>query len=150
MRRAGATLYLGVALAAGLAQAQPRPDAGSLQEQPRVLPTLPPVGGPRLTLPPEPPQQPAASDAVRITPAGFRVTGNTLFSSEVLLARIANRAGQATTLAGLNEIARTLREYYQDRGYLLTDALIPQQSLAREGGTVTIEIIEARVGQVTV
>ena len=115
-----------------------------------MLPTLPPVGGPRLALPPEPPQQPAASDAVRITPAGFRVTGNTLFSSEALLARIANRAGQATTLAGLNEIARTLREYYQDRGYLLTDALIPQQSLPREGGTVTIEIIEARVGQVTV
>ncbi|MGE4240910.1 ShlB/FhaC/HecB family hemolysin secretion/activation protein [Ramlibacter sp.] len=87
---------------------------------------------------------------MQLVPAAFRFTGNTVFTAEALQAVVARRVGHATDLSGLQEAARDVREYYQDRGYLLTDAFIPEQALAREGGTVTIEIVEARVGRVEV
>lgn len=140
-----------VLLAAFAASAQaPRPDAGTLQEQPRTLPALPAPGGPRIAVPPvsAPPATPAST--VTFTPAGFAFTGNTLYPGETLLPLVAARIGQPTTLAGLQEAARAVRGFYQDRGFLLTDALIPEQALPREGGIVTIHVVEARIGEVTV
>lgn len=150
MVRTASALYLVLALAAS-AFAQPRPDAGTLQERTRVIPSLPPAGGPAMVVPANPAHNAETSgEAPRITPAGFRIEGNTLFPSETLVALLASRVGRPTDLAGLNEAARAVREYYQDRGYLLTDALVPEQTLPREGGIVTLQVIEARIGEVTV
>ena len=131
------------------AQAQPRPDAGSLQEQPRLLPGLPQPGAPRLNLPEAAPTgAPAAS--VRIIPTAFRFQGNTVFAEPVLAQLLAPRLNRPTDLAGLQEAARQIKAYYQDQGYLLTDVYLPEQALRAEGGPVTLAVVEARVGQVTV
>ncbi len=134
---------------ASAAHAQPRPDAGTLQEPQRLLPTLPAPGGPRPTLP-QPPAQPAPTAQARIVPTEFRFEGNQLFSSAALAAVLAPRLNQPTTLAGLQEAAREVKAFYQRGGYLLTDVYLPQQSLRAEGGPVLLSVVEARVGDVTV
>lgn len=146
------TALLGMLCAASFgvaAQVQPRPDAGTLQEPQRLLPSLPQPGAPRLNLPEAtPPKAPAAS--ARIIPTAFRFQGNTVFAEPVLAQLLASRINQPTDLAGLQEAARQVKAYYQDRGYLLTDVYLPEQALKAEGGPVTLAVVEARVGQVTV
>jgi len=126
-----------------------RPDAGTLLESPSPLPLLPPRGSPPLELRQAPPLAPAAGTA-RITPAAFSFTGNTVFSGELLAALLSARLDQPTNLAGLTEAANTISAYYRRKGYLLTQAYLPQQAFPTQGGTVTIAILEARVGRVTV
>lgn len=129
--------------------AQVRPDAGTLLESPGSLPLLPPRGGPPVELRQPQPAAPAAGTA-RITPAAFSFTGNTVFSGELLAALLASRLHQPTNLAGLTEAANTISAYYRQKGYLLTQAYLPEQAFPAEGGTVTIAVLEARVGRVTV
>jgi hemolysin activation/secretion protein len=139
------------ACAAGAAPAlaQVRPDSGILLESQGTLPLLPPRGNPQLELR-QPQATPPAPGAARITPAAFRFTGNTVFSSELLAALLASRLQQPTDLAGLTEAANSVSAYYRLKGYLLTQAYLPEQAFAAEGGTVTIAILEAHVGRITV
>lgn len=136
------------AAAAAPALAQIRPDAGTLLE-PGALPPLPPRGNPALELRQPSANLPAAGTA-RITPAAFSFTGNTVFSSELLAALLASRLRQPNDMAGLIEAANSISAYYRQKGYLLTQAYLPEQAFPAEGGTVTIAILEARVGRVTV
>jgi len=126
-----------------------RPDAGTLLESPSPLPLLPPRSAPLLELQQPQATVPAAGTA-RITPAAFSFTGNTVFSGELLASLLAPRLHQPTDLAGLTEAANTIGAYYRQNGYLLTQAYLPEQAFPAEGGTVTIAILEARVGRVTV
>lgn len=110
---------------------------------------LPPRSEPPIDLPEPQPVAPAGR-AIRITPAAFSVAGGTVFSGELLASLLAHRANQPTDLAGLIEAANTISTYYRERGYLLTQAYLPEQAFPAEGGTVAITVIEARVGRVTV
>ncbi|MBC7649715.1 MAG: ShlB/FhaC/HecB family hemolysin secretion/activation protein [Vitreoscilla sp.] len=109
-------------------------------------PSFSPPGAPRLVLPDAKPAPPADA-AVRITPSAFRFTGNSLFSSGQLAELLANLVDQPTTLAGLTAAASTVAAYYRSQGYLLTEAYLPEQAFAATGGTVTIRIIEAKIGR---
>ncbi len=134
---------------AASALAQTRPDAGTLLEPASPLPLLPPRSSPPVELRQPQAAVPAAGTA-RITPAAFSFTGNTVFSGELLAALLAPRLQQPTNLAGLTEAANTISAYYRQNGYLLTQAYLPEQAFPTEGGTVTIAVLEARVGRVTV
>ncbi len=129
--------------------AQQRPDSGTLQEQQRLLPALPAPGGPAPKLPAVPEARPPES-AVQITPTAFRFTGNSLFSETQLAGLLTARFNQPTDLAGLQAAAREVRNFYQDRGYVLTDVYVPEQALPSGGGPVTLAVVEARVGDVVV
>lgn len=130
-------------------QAQTRPDSGSLQETPRALPGLPSPGGPRPVLPePQPPVAPKA--AITIRPTAFLVRGSTLFDGQLLASLLTTRVNQPTDLDGLQEAANTIKAFYTDHGYLLTDVYIPEQVLRAEGSPVTLVVVEARIGSVTV
>ncbi len=126
-----------------------RPDAGSLQEPQRQIPLLPRPGAPLIGLPDPKPAPPAQSTA-RIVPGAFRFTGNTVFDGETLAALLAEQVNQPTTLARLTEAAGLVSRYYRSRGYLLTEAYLPEQAFQASGGTVTIAVIEARIGKVLV
>ncbi len=143
-------LALGLYAASGVpAYAQNRPNAGTLLEpQPPAQAPSPP-GTPRLVLPDA--KAAAPSDvAVRITPSAFRFTGNSLFSSDQLAGLLANLVDQPTTLTGLTAAASTVAAYYRSQGYLLTEAYLPEQAFAATGGTVTIRVIEAKIGRASV
>lgn len=81
-------------------------------------------------------------------PAAFRFEGNSLFDEQTLAALLASRIGRSTDLAGLIEAAGVISQYYRTQGYLLTEAYLPEQAFQAAGGTVTIAVIEARIGKV--
>jgi hemolysin activation/secretion protein len=129
---------------------QTRPDAGTILEPQRQIPTLPPPGGaPTVIVPPAPPAA-AIDPSVRVTPTAFRIQGNTLFSEAELLALVADYVGKPTDMEGLLKAAGAVRRYYRDRGYLLSEAYLPQQRFPAGSGTVIIQVLEARVGKVAV
>ena len=139
----------GLAGSPAAAQAVQRPDAGTLQESPRQIPLLPPTGAPQITLPAATKSKPATS-AVRITPAAFRFEGNSIFADSVLATLVEDRTNQPTDLSGLTEAASRISRYYRAHGYLLTEAYVPEQVFQAVGGTVTIAVVEARIGKVQV
>ena len=65
---------------------------------------------------------------------GFRVTGNTIFTEDVLLAEVKEFVGKEQTIDGLNDAATKVRAYYRERGYFLVQAYLPQQEI--KGGVV--------------
>jgi hemolysin activation/secretion protein len=128
--------------------AQVRPDAGSILEgtKPPAAPipksssdVLPRVQEPRPAL---------GAPGLKLTVTAFRVTGNTLFSEDVLLEQVKEFVGKEQTIDGLNDAATKVRAYYRERGYFLAQAYLPQQEI--KGGVVEIAVIEARIGKVAV
>ena len=129
------------------AWAQQRPNAGSLQERPKQIPSLPTPGAPSVTLP-QAKSTDAVDSGVRLTPAGFRFQGNTIFSAADLSPLVEGYLNKLTDLAGLKSAAAAVRNYYLERGYLLTNVYIPEQAFSVVKGTVTIAVVESRVGRV--
>jgi hemolysin activation/secretion protein len=148
-RLAGAGAFL--LAAAGIvfvpfSQAQTRPpDSGSVLEQTKQ-PTPAPKPSPNL-VPRAPEPRPAlGAPGLKLVVNGFRVTGNTIYAEDVLLAEVVEFVGKEQTIDGLNDAATKMRAYYRERGYFLVQAYLPQQEI--KGGVVEIAIIEARVGKV--
>ena len=143
-----AALILALFSASVSAQApQVKPDTGSILEglkQPAVAPqpsapVLPHVDEPRPAL---------GAPGLKVDVTAFKVSGNTLFSSEVLLATVKEFVGKEQNIDGLNDAATKLRAYYRERGYFLAQAYLPQQEI--KGGVIEIAVIEARIGKVAV
>lgn len=145
----GCAGLLGLAGSPAAAQPIQRPDAGTLQESLRQIPLLPPTGAPQITLPAATQSAPATV-TVRMTPAAFRFEGNSIFADGVLAALLADRLNQPTDLSGLTEAAGRISRYYRAQGYLLTEAYVPEQVFQATGGTVTIAVVEARIGKVQI
>ncbi|HYF17333.1 MAG TPA: ShlB/FhaC/HecB family hemolysin secretion/activation protein [Ramlibacter sp.] len=145
-----------VALATAMACALPslaqqvRPDAGRLLDSERAVPPVPAPGGPPTTVVPQPPAAAPTNDNLRVTPAAFRVRGSTLFPESVLAALLDSLRDQPTDMEGLVKAAQTVRRYYRERGYLLTEAYLPEQQFPVTGGAIVIQVLEARVGKVQV
>jgi len=135
-----------LAVCSTFSYAQQRPDAGSILEstkQPAIAPT--PPGGdvlPRV----EEPRPALGAPGLKVNVTGFKISGNTIYSSDVLLAEVKEFVGKEQNIDGLNDAATKVRAYYRQRGYFLAQAYLPQQEIKE--GVVEITIIEARVGKV--
>lgn len=127
------------------AYAQVRPDAGSILEQSKQ-----PAAVPKATpdvLPRAPTPRPAlGAPGLKLVVKGFKVSGNTIYPSETLLAQVQEFVGKEQTIDGLNDAATKVRAYYRERGYFLSQAYLPQQEI--RDGVVEIAVIEARLGKV--
>ena len=135
-------------LSCGIATAQQAaPDAGTiLRETERAAPQPPPPPGAPILAPES--QSPAAAEAGPSLPvAGFRISGNTVFSEAVLLALVAPSAGGERTLGDLESAAARITAYYRAHGYLIARAYLPEQEVG--DGIVTIAVQEGRYGQTT-
>lgn len=145
-----------LALAAALAGAWPalaqqtRPDAGTLLEPQRQIPSLPAPGGAPAVVVPEPPAAAPTNDNLRVTPAAFRIRGSTLFPEAVLERLLDDFRDKPTDMEGLVKAAHTVRRYFRERGYLLTEAYLPEQQFPATNGAIIIQVLEARVGKVQV
>lgn len=78
----------------------------------------------------------------------IKVVNNTVFDTQTLHSLIAEGEGKTLNLEQINALAMRISLYYQDHGYLVSRAYIPQQSI--EDGVLYINIVEARLGQVVV
>jgi hemolysin activation/secretion protein len=81
------------------------------------------------------------------TVKSLTLTGNTRFDSATLHGLIADAEGQSLTLSQLAQVADRITEYYHAHHYPLARAIIPAQSI--KDGAVSIQVLEARYGKVT-
>ncbi|MGQ0546975.1 MAG: ShlB/FhaC/HecB family hemolysin secretion/activation protein [Betaproteobacteria bacterium] len=138
-----------LALASSAAIAQVRPDAGRVLEQTREPLRLPP---PReadvLPRPPEPKPALPAQPQLRVTVKAFTFTGNTIFSDAFLQSVVAEYVGRQLDFDDLTEAALKVRAFHRERGYFLTQAYLPEQTI--RDGVVQIGIIEGRIGEIEI
>jgi len=73
-------------------------------------------------------QQPGGQQAPssnRILVKNIKVTGNTVFSNEVLATVTNPYLGKSLTLPELEEVATALTQFYKENGYTLANAYLP-------------------------
>ena len=75
------------------------------------------------------------------------IVGASLIDSTILHTLVADAEGQSLTLPQLGALADRITHYYRAHGYILAKAIIPPQEI--RDGVVTIAIVEARYGAVT-
>lgn len=128
-----------------IAAAQTVPDAGTVRQQIEQdrHPALPPKSAP-LFLPP-PPLKSIGGATVTVT--RFKFAGNTLVTSKRLSPVVAGFVGRPLTFAELQNAAIAVANAYRRAGWVVR-AYLPEQDIT--GGTVTIQIIEAKLGAVRI
>jgi hemolysin activation/secretion protein len=73
----------------------------------------------------------------------IRITGSTVFASKELQKVVASYLGKEIDLLVVEEIAKSLTQYYVDRGYITSGAYLPPQELT--SGILEVHIIEGKV-----
>src|SRR5262245_37133744 len=126
----------------------PRPDAGSILQQQAPKETLPISPSTAPVLPQVTPPKPALAPSTKVNVAvkDFRITGNTVFPTEVLREQVREFIGKTLDFNGLNDAAGRIQRYYRERGYFLALAYLPfhfKQKTAYE-----IAVLEGRLGQI--
>jgi len=76
---------------------------------------------------------------------GFQVTGNTIFTSEELLALVQPWVGKQAGTDQLLDAAEAIKNRYKDAGFFLTQVFVPAQEVPN--GVVTLRVLEARIGE---
>ena len=138
-------LALTAALAATVAHAQT--DTGSIERTiPKAEPT-PEQRQPKVSTPSVPAETGARISGTFVLSA-VNIDGSTVFSPEELARSfepyLASRIGQAE----LDKIASDITERYRSAGYLLSYAIVPEQSVS--SGIVRIRVIEGFIGKVRI
>ncbi|TDV03998.1 ShlB/FhaC/HecB family hemolysin secretion/activation protein [Paraburkholderia caballeronis] len=121
------------------------PGAGTLlqQAQPPAAPVAP-SNDTGLTI--ERPAAGALPPSTAFPVEHVEIAGNTSIATPVLHALVADAEGKKLTLPELGDLARRITDYYHAHGFPLARAIVPQQTI--QGGTVRIDVIEARFGSV--
>ena len=78
---------------------------------------------------------------------GIQIQGNSLLDTAELQAFVQSAVGQQTDLAGLDALASRITRLYQARGYPLSRAIVPAQTI--DHGVVALLVIEARLDKVS-
>ncbi len=142
MNRRTSLLVITLALPT-LAAAQNTPGAGRLLRE-----TAPPSAGPGIRPSPlvTPQRVPVDSSAAAgtIPVKAIRITGNTVIPTEELRELVASAEGRNLTLNDLRLLAYRISLAYEARGYTLTTAYVPAQTIT--DGVVTIAVQEVRLG----
>lgn len=127
--------------------AQRVPDAGQALRESRP-PARAVENRPPLELPTETPSRLVSPSQGRVRVKDFRISGNTLVSTEELSGLVRNLAGQELDFADLQAAAARLTACYRQHGYLLARAYLPPQEVT--DGVVEIAILEGRISAVEV
>lgn len=146
-----ASLALLTGVASSYAQAQvpstAEPSRATGQIAPQPVPGAPDIQG-RITAQEAPVAAPAGAEKVKLTLKAVVVEGNSVYSEAALNAVYGDKIGTEITLADVYAIAGQLTAKYRNDGYILTQVVIPPQTI--EGGTVRLRVVEGFVDQVRV
>ena len=91
---------------------------------------------------------PAGSDSVRFTLQDLQLDGVTAYNDSELRKVYGGALGQTISLADLYGIAADLTAKYRNDGYILTQIIVPPQTI--EGGTARLLVVEGTIDQVVV
>ena len=129
---------------AALAQTTP-PDAGSLSTTP-VAPPAAPARSPTFEVQQQVRPALVAPGGVKVKALSFKVSGNTAFPDATLVSLLNPFVGQDLDLAGLDQAAGVISQYYRSQGYFVARAYLPAQEIA--SGNLEIAVIEGRLGAI--
>jgi len=138
----GACILLALSSTAA-AQVRP-PQSGDLLRQVPATPQPSKADDTGLKMAPQAKAEQGDSAPFHVTT--IEITGATLIPAEQLHALVASGEGRDITLRELNALADRITAEYRAKGYPLTLAYVPAQTLS--GGTVRIAVQEARLGKV--
>lgn len=124
--------------------AQQPPTAGQLLQQIAPPPRLPSPEAPPTNV--EERVSTPAGNGARFQLKGVRLTGNQAFTEQELLPLIQDAISKSLSLGELDALTRRITDYYRAHGYLVARAYLPPQEI--KDGTVTIAVLEGRVGEV--
>ena len=130
--------------AAATAQVTP-PDAGSLMTTPTAPPATP-TRSPTFDVQQQLPPALAAPGGVKAKVRSFKISGTTAFPESTLAALLTPYIGKDLDLAGLDEAAGAISQYYRQQGYFVARAYLPAQEVA--SGNLEIAVIEGRLGAI--
>ncbi|NQW94113.1 MAG: ShlB/FhaC/HecB family hemolysin secretion/activation protein [Polaromonas sp.] len=124
------------------------PDVGTLLQQiPSQQPKAAPVSKlPGLMIEGADGKSATLPHSIPIFIRNIRITRNTVFDNATLMALVKHAEGRSLTLPELGELADLITSYYQSKGYPITRAMIPAQTIT--GGLVRIEVLEAKIGEI--
>lgn len=138
-------LALLLCLAVEAASAAPTlPGAGTLLQEIRPQAPALPGNDPGLARPAPPPT--GLPDSDRFLVNTITIAGNTAFDTGVLHELVKDAEGTEITLPTLGTLADRITDFYRRHGHPLARAIVPAQTI--EGGLVTLQVIEARYGQI--
>lgn len=88
------------------------------------------------------------AQTAKFTIQRFEVSGNTLLAAESVHAAVAPFAGEGRDMADIGKAAEALRSAYAKAGYPVVQVFPPEQTAS--GGVITLRVIEARLGKISV
>ena len=127
------------------AAAQSVPDAGQIQRELLPQPASPAPVAPPIAIR-EPAAQAAAAGGPSFGVTSVQIHGHSAFSTDELLALVADLPGLARTLADAQAGAKRITEHYRANGYPVARAYVPAQDVT--AGQLRIEVLEGRIGQI--
>lgn len=95
-------------------------------------------------------QVPAGAQAVTLRLTGIDLSGNTRLPTSQFEPLWAGLLGRDITLATVFDLAARISAAYREAGYVLSQALVPQQDINPAGGRVRIRVAEGFVSLITV
>jgi hemolysin activation/secretion protein len=120
-----------------------------------------PVPPPAISVPTAPPQTaplveasrpdgsaPPGSEDIITQVAGITVEGATVYTEAELAEYSKDLIGKEAPLTAIFEVARQISQRYHEDGYVLSEALVPEQRVS--DGHFTIRVVEGYVSQVVV
>ncbi|GJL85744.1 MAG: hypothetical protein DHS20C02_15190 [Micavibrio sp.] len=91
---------------------------------------------------------PPGAENINLTLKNIQLEGVTAYSSNQLAPAYQDQLGQTVSLADVYAIAAALTNKYRNDGYILTQVIVPPQTI--EGGSVRLQVVEGFVGNVSV
>lgn len=91
---------------------------------------------------------PAGAENIKLTLRNLNISGAQVYSEEELGRVFADKIGQDISLADVYAIAADLTRKYRNDGYILTQVVVPPQTI--EGGSVRMTVVEGYIGNVEV
>ena len=93
-------------------------------------------------------QPPAGAENIRLTLNSLQLEGVTAYNENELAPIYAGQIGQSISLADVYGIASALTTKYRNDGYILTQVVVPPQTI--EGGIVKLQVVEGYVDAISV
>lgn len=92
----------------------------------------------------------AGGASVKFTLKSVEIQGNSAITTDELKKIWSSKFNQDVSLAEVEALATSVGNYYRDRGYFLTQVIIPQQKINPQVGHVRLQVIEGILNRITV
>lgn len=119
--------------------------AGDLLEEKRLIPQAGPnISVKQLSLQ----NAPAGAENIKFNFGGLKINGANVYSEDELYGIYKDKIGTEISLADLYAIANQITLKYRNDGYILTQAVVPPQTIA--SGVVQLKIVEGFISNITI